>query len=312
MTVPDTIEAAGGETRWLDRPDGMHLRYAVFGPAGPAGWCLFLPGYTEFIEKHLETVGDLRARGFGVVVLDWRGQGLSARFLPDTSKGHIDSFETHLDDLDAVVADAGLPEGAPLTVFGHSMGGHLAIWFCRRHPDRVARAVAIAPMIGVAALGRPVGALLSVFCAVGLSGRYVFGGAPYGPQRQRFEGNRLTSDRARFERVHRLIAANPALAVSDPTFGWVRAAWRSIQFTHGAGWFESIRMPILVALAEDDRIVDNAATERAILRLPAVTELRIPAARHEILGETDAIRATFWAAADRFLAQTGAETRPAG
>ncbi|MDF1790364.1 MAG: alpha/beta hydrolase [Thalassobaculaceae bacterium] len=301
MIVADTIEEAGGETRWLDRPDGMLLRYAVFGPAGRAGWCVFLPGYTEFIEKHLETVGDLRARGFGVVVLDWRGQGLSARFLPDRSKGHVDTFDTHLDDLDAVIADAGVVQAGPLTVIGHSMGGHLSIWYCRRRPERVSRCVAIAPMIGVAAVTPAVGGLLAVFCAVGLSGRYVFGGGPYGPERQRFEGNRLTSDRGRFARTHRLIDANPDLAVADPTFGWVRAAWRSIQLTHGPGWFEEIRLPILVVLAGRDRIVDNRATERAVLRLPTVTEVRMETAEHEILGETDAIRAELWAAIDGFL-----------
>lgn len=300
MSIPDTIEEAGGETRWIDRPDGMKLRSARFGPAGPSGWCVFLPGYTEFIEKHLETVGNLRARGFGVVCLDWRGQGLSGRALPDRSKGHVDSFDTHLTDLDAVIADAGLEEVGPLTVIGHSMGGHLAIWYCRRHPERVLRAVSIAPMIGVAALKPSIGSLLAVFCAVGLSGRYVFGGSPYGPRRRQFEGNKLTKDQTRFDRVHRLIETNPELAVADPTFGWARAAWRSIQLTHRPGWFEAIGTPILVALAGRDRIVDNAATERAILRLPNVTEVRIEDAEHEILGEIDPIRDQLWAAVDRF------------
>lgn len=300
MSIPDTIEEAGGETRWLDRPDGMHLRYAVFGPVGPAGWCVFLPGYTEFIEKHLETARDLRARGFGVVCLDWRGQGLSTRYLTDPSKGHVDSFDTHLADLDAVIDDAGIGDDGSLTVIGHSMGGHLAIWYCRRHPERVKRGVAIAPMIGVAALKPTIGSLLAVFCAVGLSGRYVFGGSPYGPRRRQFEGNKLTTDPDRFDRAHRLIEVNPELAVADPTFGWARAAWWSIQLTHRPGWFEAIRTPILVALAGRDRIVDNAATERAILRLPDVTEVRIEDAEHEILGEIDPIRDQLWAAFDRF------------
>ena len=43
--------------------------------------CIF-PGRTEFIEKYFEVVRDLRARGFAVAVLDWRGQGLSDRARP--------------------------------------------------------------------------------------------------------------------------------------------------------------------------------------------------------------------------------------
>lgn len=301
MTVPETIEEAGGEARWLDRQDGARLRYGVFGPAGAAGWCIFLPGYTEFIEKHLETVADLRARGFGVVALDWRGQGLSDRDTDDRSKGHIDRFETHLDDLDAVIDESEVLREGPAMIIGHSMGGHLTIRYCHRHPNRVSRAVAIAPMMGVTALSPSTGIMLTFFCAVGLSKYYVFGGRPYGPRRKRFEGNRLTSDPERFARMHRLMERNPDLAVADPTFGWVRAAWESIRLTRQPGWLESISTRMLVAVAGRDRIVDSAAGEAAAGRLPNATLVRIDTAEHEILGEVDPIRAELWAAIDGFL-----------
>ena len=42
---------------------------------------VLLQGRAEFIEKYGETVGDLRARGFAVYALDWRGQGHSGRVL---------------------------------------------------------------------------------------------------------------------------------------------------------------------------------------------------------------------------------------
>ncbi len=299
--MPETIEAAGGEARWLDRPDGMRLRYAVFGPPGTAGWCVFLPGYTEFIEKHLETVGDLRARGFGVVVPDWRGQGLSGRETGDRSRGHIDRLDTHLDDLDAVIDACGLLMDGPATVMGHSMGGHLTVRYCHRHPKRVARAIAVAPMMGVAALTTATGALLTMLCAVGLAKHYVFGGRPYGPSRARFEGNRLTSDPERFARMHRLIARTPDLAVADPSFGWAHAAWASIRLTRRPGWLETVETPMLVAIAGRDRIVDSAAGEAAARRLANATLVRFDTAEHEILGEVDAIRAGLWAAIDRFL-----------
>ena len=57
-SVPETVEAAGGLTVSIERPGGIRLRAARFGSAeAPRGRCLFLPGYTEFIEKHLESVG---------------------------------------------------------------------------------------------------------------------------------------------------------------------------------------------------------------------------------------------------------------
>ena len=50
------------------------------------------PGRAEFIEKYFEVVRDARARGFAVAMLDWRGQGLSERALPNARKGHVHDF----------------------------------------------------------------------------------------------------------------------------------------------------------------------------------------------------------------------------
>ena len=306
VSVAESIEAAGGEVRWLQRSDDVRLRYAVFDSPGSSQWCLLLPGYTEFIEKHLETVDDLRRRGFGVVTLDWRGQGLSSRALADRSKGHIVDFADHLGDLDAVTADAGLAEsvrrdGTPLTVLGHSMGGHLALRYCANRPAEVGRAVLVAPMMGVTRIQTPGLLLVEALCALGFAGHYIFGGRPYGPERRIFDGNRLTSDQGRFERLHRLIDGNPDLAVADPTMGWVRAAMRSIAITRTPGWLEAISTPLLVAVAGRDRIVDNAATQAALARLPSAHEVMLREAEHEILGEVDGIRAAFWREVDGFL-----------
>ena len=53
--------------------------------------CLF-QGRAEFIEKYFETVRELRARGFAVATIDWRGQGGSERALADPRKGHVGDF----------------------------------------------------------------------------------------------------------------------------------------------------------------------------------------------------------------------------
>ena len=56
------------------------------------------PGRTEPIEKYLELTGDLLARGFAVLVHDWRGQGLSQRVLPDRLAGHAAGFDAFVGD----------------------------------------------------------------------------------------------------------------------------------------------------------------------------------------------------------------------
>lgn len=305
--APETVAAAGGRILNVERPGGIRLRAARFPAGGVAagGRCLFLSGYTEFIEKHLGSIGELTARGFEVTAFDWRGQGLSSRLLADRHKGHVDSMETHLGDLDAVVRSVeGLSEG-PLTVVAHSMGAHLALRFCMRSPQRVARAVLVAPMLGIGRQGLPTWLarlLVEWLSRTPLRERYIFGGAGYGPRRRRFEGNALTGDREQFEQLHRMLDRDPDLALGDPTFAWVRAAFRSIAMVMAPGALESVRTPLLLALAGQEVIVSNRAIESAAGRLPNARLVRFPDARHEILREQAAIRQAFWEEVDRFLA----------
>ncbi|MEQ9334711.1 alpha/beta hydrolase [Thalassobaculum sp.] len=306
-----TIEAAGGRVLHVERPGGVRLRAARF-PADrngdPRGRCVFLSGYTEFIEKHLGSVAELTGRGFEVATLDWRGQGLSDRALADRHKGHIDRMETHLEDLDAVLQVIDGFASGPLTVVAHSMGAHIALRRCMDRPDSVARAVLIAPMLGIGRSGLPTAVarrLVEWFSLTPLVDSYVFGGAGYGPRRRRFEGNALTNDREQFEALHRLVDGNPDLALGDPTFGWVRAAFRSIAIAMAPGALEAVRTPALLALAGQETIVSNAAIEAAAARLPDARLVRFPDAKHEILREREPVRRAFWAAVDAFLAETG-------
>jgi len=115
---------------------------------------LLLNGRTEFIEKYLEPVQELQRRGFAVWSLDWRGQGLSSRLLPNLLPGHAVSFGDHLDDLDLLLDRLVLPGlggqakgGPPLVLLAHSMGGHLGARLLARRPGLFARAILSAPMM---------------------------------------------------------------------------------------------------------------------------------------------------------------------
>ena len=61
---------------------------AIWNSTGTARASVVLfGGRGEFIEKYAtEVVGELLARGFAVLSMDWRGQGLSSRMLADPAK----------------------------------------------------------------------------------------------------------------------------------------------------------------------------------------------------------------------------------
>ena len=111
-------------TGTLKTPDGASLRFARWAPPlGRKGTVCLFQGRAEFIEKYFETVRDLRARGFAVATLDWRGQGLSDRALRNSRKGYVRDFSAYDIDLDTFIREVVLPDcPPPFFALAHSMG----------------------------------------------------------------------------------------------------------------------------------------------------------------------------------------------
>jgi lysophospholipase len=249
----------------------------------------------------------LRARGFAVACLDWRGQGLSERPLADHNKGHVRRFAEYDIDLSTFMKEVVLPD-CPPPIFGlaHSMGGAIlvrALHGGRRWFDRV---VLSAPMIALPGLRTSAAARLTL-AALRLLGRrasYLPGGdaslVGLGP----FLGNRLTSDPVRYARNAAVLEAEPALGLGAPTVGWGGTALKAMREFAEAGYASAIRQPLLLIAAGRDEVVSTTAAEDFALHLRAGAHLIIPGARHEILQEQDGYRAQFWAAFDAFVPGT--------
>lgn len=286
--------------------DGAMLRYARWRPSVSecrGTVCLFL-GRAEFIEKYFEVIEDLRARGFAVATMDWRGQGRSQRVLANQAKGHIRSFKQYDDDLTAFMEQVVLPDcPPPFYALCHSMGGNIVLrvvhdyaWFTRL--------VAIGPMVDIAHGGLPrwvMRNLVRVASMVGLARQFVpgIGAVPtgLGP----FAGNRYSSDPRRYERTRRILEEDPSLGLGGPTWGWLNAAFKAMAALKDTDFPTRIKVPSLIIAAGVDRVVDNRAIEKLVDHLPAGALIRIEGARHEILMEQDIFREQFWAAFDAFV-----------
>jgi lysophospholipase len=300
----------------LIAPDKRQLRAGIWDlPEGtaPRGICLLLHGMTEFLEKYGETADELRARGFLVVSLDWRSQGASERHRSGNRAGHVGSFDEYDSDMAAAAiqvealqrerAAQGLAQ-LPVVVLAHSMGAHILLRFLHEHPRRFQCAVLTAPMFGIDP--RPYSPQYTKWVTFLLnlrkpSPRLIFTVEDRDPLTFPFEGNPVTSDRARYERNREYLKVQPFLRIFGPTFGWLGAAFQSINRMMSVGYAEAITTPLLIIGAGRDKLVSNAATREFVKRLPNAAYVEFEDSEHEILMENDQIRARFWSEFDAFV-----------
>lgn len=268
---------------------------------GPArGSVIVAPGRTEFIEKYFEVIRELQARGFAVFCIDWRGQGLSGREVENSLKGHFVSFDDPVNDLSTalkLLADR-LPR--PYIGLAHSMGGAImlrALMTRRIELDAVAFS---APMFGIAGLTDVAKKYARFMVSLGAGGNF----APSVEKkwkRENFKKNPVTHDKPRHDRCQGLIAEEPRLALAGPTNGWVAAASDATEAFRNPGAFAHVRIPVLIATAGEEQLVDNVSHDVVAHELPDVRHITIEGAKHEILMEVDPIRNQFWEAFDQLL-----------
>ena len=284
---------AGATVVWLT-PGTVRIRVAWW-KAGDKGTVVLLPGRTECIEKYGRAAGDLVRRGYSVLTIDWRGQGLSDRALSDPMMGHVEDFAEYQQDLDAALsagAEAGLPQ--PWFLMAHSMGGAIGLRaLMRRLPFRAA--VFSAPMWGIAMAAwlRPVAQVVTAVAApLGLKARYAPTTGPESYLLQvPFEGNVLTTDREMWDYMAEQVRAVPALGLAGPSLAWLGAALRECS---ALAAMPAPDVPAICALGTAEKVVDVAPVH---LRMAGWAKGQLdlyPGAEHEIMMEGPATRARFF------------------
>jgi len=254
----------------IKTPDGAELRFARWAPpAGRKGTVCVFTGRGEQIEKYFETVRDLRERGFGVAMIDWRGQGHSSRRLRDPRKGYVRDFSDFEIDVETFVQHVMLPDcPPPYFALAHSMGGTVMLRVAHAGKRWFDRMVLTAPMIDLPghSTSLPARALIRVLRLAGQGGRYIPGGNDGLTGTSSFVNNRLTSDPVRYARNAAILEEDPTLGIGSPTVAWADAAFKAMV---------GFRAHLVIA-----------------------------GSKHEILQEMDRYRGQFWAAFDAFVPGT--------
>jgi lysophospholipase len=310
--LPSNPAPEGLRAGYFVTPDKVRLRYATFPKTEGAakGTICLVQGRTEFIEKYFETIADFQKRGFAVATFDWRGQGGSDRLIGNRTLGYVRSFDDYWTDLRAFHANVLLPDcPGPFYLVGHSMGGLVSLIAGTRDRMMFDRIFVSAPMVGLdrQPLSFAGMALLSDTLSLLGMGRLPVGRPQDGvPTEKSFPSNPLTSDLVRYMRTVDTWRERPDLLIGRPTYRWAAAAMHAMAYAATDRFPQAIRVPVLILAAALDQVVSTAWTEQLGLRMRTGRHMVIPAARHELFMENDAIRAQVFAAFDAFITNQSA------
>jgi lysophospholipase len=299
------VPASARESEWQGR-DGWTLRRFDWPPPDgrPArGSLLFQGGRGDVVEKYLETLAHFHARGWAVTSFDWRGQGGSGRLGRDRLVGHLDSFTDLVADLELFWRAWMAAGPGPHVVVAHSMGAFLLLRALAERAVAPAAAVLVAPMLG---LRSPIGARAGQWLARAM--------ARLGdPTRAAWKANTdpaavaglralLTHDAGRYADQLWWYEARPELRLGPPSWGWLVQAFAGTAALRADPRLAEIATPVLMLVADHDRLVDPRAALAVAARLPDAEVRHFgPEAAHEILREVDAVRDRALAAIDDFL-----------
>lgn len=290
--------------------DGVPIRFVrLCSPRHQRG-VVISPGRIESYVKYPEVAYDLFYCGYDVMIIDHRGQGRSGRLLADTHRGHVVNFADYVDDLEQFYQREVVPRNyRHCFALAHSLGCAILSQFLLRQPRAFDAVAFSAPMFGIY-LPMP-GCMADRFLEwaekrPATREYYAVGTGQWRPLP--YMVNVLTHSRERYRRYLRCYADYPELQLGGPTYHWVREsvqAGREI-----VAQATSIKTPLLLLQAGEDRVVDNRSHQAFCQTLsdaghpceggqPQV----IKGARHEILFERDAMRAEALNLILRFFAQ---------
>ncbi len=291
---------------WACRGTGQRIYCERYLAEEAHGVVLISHGFTESAAKYEESVWYFLHEGYHVYIMEHCGHGRSYRLVEDLSLVHVDSHLRYIGDLLAVARMARkdidrLAKGAPLPLylFGHSMGGGIALAAAAREPELFQKLVLSAPMIRPRTDPFPFGVTLvgsAALCAIGMGKDYCPGHHPYEGKEDFAES--ASSSFARFDYYQDIKAANPLFQTSGASIGWLRAATQLYEELHNRSVREG-QMPALLFRAVQDSAVDIEAQAQYVRERnqwnPGSTDfLCVPGSKHEIYNSPDAMVRVFW------------------
>ncbi|NGQ93651.1 alpha/beta hydrolase [Brevibacillus sp. SYP-B805] len=249
----------------------MEKQAHVWHSSAGIGAVVIVHGTGEHHGRYEHVARFLNDRGFHVWAGDLPGWGRSAGL-----KGHIESFDDYLPPVAAWIAAARreLPEGSPVFLLGHSMGGLVAVRFVQRFQgEGLDGLVLSSPCLRLKmAVPRWKTELAVLLDRLWPRLQMANGIAPEMVTRDAMMQERYGADPYVYRKV--------SVRWYNGLMKAMEQAWQEMQ---------NIRIPLLVLQAGDDQLIDPAGVARFVeeLSLPDKTYIEYPGLYHEVFNEPE-------------------------
>lgn len=269
MPAVDLTEAT------LERSQHPPLFYRSCRTAHEKGRMVIVHGLGEHSGRYLNLADHLVKSGFSLWIPDLRGHGKSGG-----ARGHVETFDDYIRDAGAVLdlALADNPDGVPVFLLGHSMGGLVAVGVALEWQGRLAGLTLSSPALGVAsnlpAVKKAAVTLLArLFPRMGIKNEL----DPQNVSRDPDIVKRYMEDPLVHDRV---------------STRWFIQFMQAIEKAHNRA--ADIQLPILIQAAGEDRLVSTPSVQAFYNNLAEPDrELKVYAGLfHEIYNETEPDRQT--------------------
>lgn len=282
----------GGQAWWVTTDDGVRIRIGGWRTDGAKGTVLLFDGRSEYIEKYGRNAQDFLSRGYNLLSIDWRGQGLADRLTNDPAAGHVCDFDDYQRDVAALMAHAAeLGFHGPYFLIGHSMGGGIG-YRALTNGLPVQAAAFSGPMWGltVPPAFRPFARLIArTAVGLGMGRRYILTGSSENYiDTQEFDGNELTNDPDMYGYLRKQVRSVPEFALGSPTMKWLAKAFQEIEFIQTS---DAPDIPCKAYVGTDEEIVHPDKIKDRIARWPGAEIVEYEGGRHEMLMDTPELRA---------------------
>lgn len=254
---------------WMHVDGGVRLAGRRWPCKDPLAAVVIIHGYADHSLRYTHVGRFLREQRVASFAVDLRGHGQS-----EGRRGHINSFDDYLDDVDAMLAVVEQNKlNVPTFLLGHSMGGLVALTHALRRGQKCSGLILSSPFLGVALEVPPIKQFL---------GRIMSNVWPSLALPSGINPRDLTHDTV----VCDDYATDP-LVFKTATARWYTEALRTIGDIQKRAF--EITLPTLILQAAEDRLADPKAARPLFEKLGSKDKryIEYPNFFHEIFNEVD-------------------------